>query len=311
MSALEAGKILERYRIIRHLGSGISGESYEAEDIILLRKVTLKLIQPWAPLSEVARRQFFREMQGISILNHPYLASMLDYGEINGKLYVARRYVSSGSLLGNEGRLWFRPPLSISDAIHYGHQLAQTLEYIHKHGYLHGSLSFTNILVLRGPISDKDPAYAPFLLADVGLANFIRRFGEPQLKLLPITASPEQLGQRVTQASDQFALAVLIYFWLTGRPPYLGTPEEIEELKLTETITPLLSLNPKTTIEQDVVLRRALSVYPEDRYPSILAFTNALLATLAPVSQPERATGLTSQPTTTTPIEPQEAPHRR
>src|SRR5690349_12054853 len=194
MSALEAGKIFERYRIIRHLGSGISGESYEAEDIILLRKVTLKLIHPWAALSDAARRQFFREMQGISILNHPYLASILDYGETNGRLYVARRYVSSGSLLGNDGRLWFRPPLSIPDAIHYGHQLAQALEYIHKHGYLHGSFSFANILVLRSPNSINEPGDSPFLLADIGLANFVRRFGEPQIKLLPITAAPEQLG---------------------------------------------------------------------------------------------------------------------
>ena len=306
MSALEAGQIFERYRIIRELGSGVSGESYEAEDIVLLRKVTLKLIHPWMTLSDASRRQFFREMQGISILNHPYIASMLDYGEINGKLYVARRYVSSGSLLGNEGRLWFHPPLSIPDAIHYGHQLAQALEYIHKHGYLHGSLSFANILVLRGPNLDNELDYAPFLLADVGLANFVRRFGEPQLKLLPVTAAPEQLGQRVTQASDQFALAALIYLWLTGRPAYLGTPEEIEHLKLTETIKPLISLNSRTTIEQDVVLRRALAVYPEDRYPSVLAFADALLATLPHQAQADTVIEPTIQLAVITQTEPHE-----
>ena len=306
MSALEAGQIFERYRVIRELGSGVSGESYEAEDTVLLRKVTLKLIHPWKSLSDASRRQFFREMQGISILTHPYMASMLDYGEINGKLYVARRYVSSGSLLGNEGRLWFRPPLSIPDAIHYGHQLAQALESIHKHGYLHGSLSFANILVLRGPNLDNEPDYAPFLLADVGLANFVRRFGEPQLNFLPITAAPEQLGQRVTQASDQFALAAIIYLWLTGRPAYTGTPEEIEHLKLTETITPLISLNSRATIEQDVVLRRALAVYPEDRYPSILAFADALLATLPPQPQPETVTEPTTQFAVITQSEPDE-----
>src|SRR5438067_11734400 len=186
MPALIENQRFERYRVVQYLGGGISGESYEAEDTVLQRKITLKLIHPWMILSDAARRQFFREMQGISILNHPYLASMLDYGEINEKLYVARRYVSSGSLLGNDGRLWFRPPLSISDAIYYGHQLAQALEYIHKCGYLHGSLSFANILVSRGPNPDNYPGYAPFVLADVGLANFVRRFGEPQLKFLPI-----------------------------------------------------------------------------------------------------------------------------
>src|SRR6266852_9065549 len=120
MSLLEEGQIFEQYSIIRLLGSGVSGESYEAKDNVLQQKVTLKLIHPWSILPETAQRQFFREMQGISKLHHPYLASVLDYGKSGGRLYVARRYTSSSSLLGNEGRLWFRSPLAIPDAIRYG-----------------------------------------------------------------------------------------------------------------------------------------------------------------------------------------------
>ncbi len=283
MPTLEPGHAFERYRVIRWLGSGVSGESYEAEDAMLMRKVTLKLIQPQTTLPDSARRQFFRELQGTSSLNHPYLAPILDYGELNGRLYIARKFVSSGSLLGTEGRLWFRPPLNEIDAIHYAHQLAQVLYYIHSRGYLHGAITFSNILLLRGPNLNNEPDYAPFLLADVGLANFARRFGQEQKSPLPITAAPEQFGKRITPASDQFALAVLLYFWLAGRPPYLGTPEEIEQLKLTETVTPLTSLNPRITLSQSGILLRALSVYPEDRYPSALAFADALLKTLPPI----------------------------
>ncbi|HLH61937.1 MAG TPA: FHA domain-containing protein [Ktedonobacteraceae bacterium] len=287
MPTLFDGQLFERYRILRHLGSGVSGACYEAEDTMLLRKVSLKLIHPWATLPDAARRQFFREMQGLSTLNHPYLATVLDYGEIDSRLYVARRYLTGGTLLGNEGRLWFRPPLAIADAIHYIHQLAQALQYIHNLGYLHGSVTFSNILVLRGPNLDNEPGYAPFLLADAGLTNFVRRFGRPQNQFLPITAAPEQYGKRVTPASDQFALAVLLYLWITGRPPYLGTPEEIEHLKLSEAIPLPSSLNPRVTLEQDGILLRALSVYPEDRYPSVLAFADSLLTTLAPEPQVE------------------------
>ncbi len=296
MPALLENQRFERYRVVQYLGSGVSGESYEAEDTVLQRKVTLKLIHPWMILPDAARRQFFREMQGISLLNHPYLAAVLDYGEIDGRLYVVRRYVTSGSLLSSDGRLWFQPPLSISDAIHYGRQLAQALEYIHKRGCLHGTLTLSNILVLRGPNVDGEPGFAPFLLADVGLANFVRRFGQPQVQLLPITSAPEQLGKRVTPASDQFALAVILYFWLAGRPPYLGSPEEITHLKLTETITPLSSFNSHVTFEQESILRRALAVYPEERYPSILAFADALVATLIPPSQEVPQSDLASQP---------------
>lgn len=293
MPILETDHLFERYHILQLLGSGVSGESYEAEDTMLLRRVTLKLIHPKSTLPDAARRQFFREMQGISILNHPYLASVLDYGEIDGKLYVARRYASNGTFLGNSGRLLFPTPMDVSNAIQYGHQLAQALQYIHNRGYLHGALTFSNILVFRGPNLENETGYAPFLLADVGLTNFVRRFGAQVSTPLPITAAPEQLGKRVIPSSDQFALAVVLYFWLTGRLPYVGSPEEIEHLKLTETVTPLSSLNPEVTVEQDGMLLRALSVYPEDRYSSILAFTSALLATLPTNSQP----ALKSEPT--------------
>ncbi|HEV2471175.1 MAG TPA: protein kinase, partial [Chthonomonadales bacterium] len=151
MPTFETGQIFDRYRILSWLGSGTSGESYEAEDAMLLRKVTLKLIYPQEALPDSARRQFFREMQGISALNHPSIASVLDYGEVNGRLYLARRYVSNGSLLGTEGRLWFRPPLKVNDAVCYAHQIAGALHSIHVRGYVHGAVTFTNLLVLRSP----------------------------------------------------------------------------------------------------------------------------------------------------------------
>lgn len=279
MPTLEEYQKFERYRIIRWLGNGVAGESYEAEDTVLLRKVTLKLIHPWSALPDAARRQFFREMQDSSLLTHPSIAQVLDYGETDGYLYVVRRYVSNGSLLSSEGRLWYKPPLENADAIQYTTQLAQALAYIHAHGYIHGALTFTNVLVLRTATIERAPDFAPFLLADSGLANYVRHFGQPRLSLLPVTAAPEQFGNRVTPASDQFALATLCYFWLTGRPPYLGSPDDIIQLKLSGTYPSLFSLNPRVSFELDMVLRRALSVYPEERYPSMQAFTDALQAT--------------------------------
>jgi len=286
MPTLETGQSFERYRIIQWLGSSVSGESFEAEDIMLHRKVTLKLIHPTATLPDATRRQFFREMQGVSILNHPYLAQVLDYGEFDGKLYVARRFVNNGSLLSSNGRLWFKAPLAIFDAVHYGHQLAQALQYIHNRGHLHGAITMSNILVLHNPTSENERENRPFLLADVGLTHFIRSTSEKNSTPLPITAAPEQLYKRIIPASDQFSLAVLLYLWLTGRPPFIGSSEEIEQLKLTETITPLSSFNTNITVEQDGVVLRALSVSPEDRYPSVQAFADALLLTLSPKTQP-------------------------
>jgi serine/threonine protein kinase len=92
MQKLSVEQRFDRYTIVRLLGKGISGESYEAEDMLLQRKVTLKLIHPWSPPSDAARRQFFRSLQGMSFITHRSLAAILDYGEVNRQLYVARQY---------------------------------------------------------------------------------------------------------------------------------------------------------------------------------------------------------------------------
>lgn len=276
MQGLEAGQKFERYRVLHFLGSGVSGESYEAEDTLLQRKVLLKLIHPWLPLPDAARRQFFREMQNNCFITHPQLAATFDYGEVDDQLYIVRRYVDAGSLLSNQGRSWFGPPLSLTTAITFTLQLAEALQQLHNYDVVHGSLTFSNILVLHGP----SPHNAPFLLADVGIAQFVRLFGRPKMALLPITAAPEQSQKYVIPASDQYALAVLLYFWLAGRPPFLGSPEETLRLKLTETITPLTSLNSEITLEQEEILRKALKADPEERYPSILTFAEALQSSL-------------------------------
>lgn len=282
MAVLEDGQSIAHYHIIRYLGSGFSGESYEAEDTQLQRKVALKLLHPWSRLPEVARRQFFRDMQGLSQLTHPYLAATFDYGETDEHLYIARRFVSSGSLLSNEGRLWFRPPFEVLDAFHYAHQLAQALFHAHQRGYVHGALTLANILVLQGKKIENASEFTPFLLADVGIASFIRRFGQPPTTLYAVTAAPEQFEERTGAASDQYALAVLLFLWLSGRLPFIGTPAEVAQLKHNETIPSLILQNPHVSLQQEGIVRRALSARPEERYPSILAFTQALLASLPP-----------------------------
>jgi serine/threonine protein kinase len=290
MTALVDGQRVEQYRVVRWIGNGLSGESYEVEDTALQRKATLKLLHPWARLPETARRQFFREMQGISILTHPYIATVFDYGETTNALYIVRRYVSPGSLLSREGRDWFRPPLKIVEAVQYAHQIGQALQYIHNQGYFHGALTFANILVLRGSNPNKEPDFAPFLLADIGTTHFIRRFGKPLTTLQPITAAPEQFQGHVTAASDQYALATLLFFWLTGHLPFTGSPEEIEHLKLTETLPSPLLFNPALTFQQEGILRRALNAHSDERYPSILAFTKAFLHSLDAATPPPPST---------------------
>ncbi|HWS83757.1 MAG TPA: FHA domain-containing protein, partial [Ktedonobacteraceae bacterium] len=156
---------------------------------------------------------------------------------------------------------------------------------VHRYGYVHGALTLSNILVLRSTNFDNDPDFAPFLLADVGMAQFVRRFGHPKISRFLITDAPEQARGRVTAASDQYALAVLLYFWLAGQPPFFGSSEEIEHAKRASTIPRLATQNPHITFEQEGIIQRALSGYPDDRYPTILTFAEALQASLTRANQ--------------------------
>lgn len=302
MFALAEGQKFERYRVIRPLGSGISGTTYEAEDILLHRKVALKLIHPWSLLPDAARRQFFRDMQSFSLLSHPYQVTTLDYGEVDGQLYSVSHFVTAGSLLNHDGRRWFAPPLRVKDAVSYTYQLAQALSHIHRYGYVHGSLTLSNILVLgsRPHLDTNDPDFAPFLLADVGMAYFVRRFGRPKISRLLITEAPEQARGRVTAASDQYALATLLYLWLAGQPPFLGSPEEIEHAKRTSAIPRLATHNPHITFEQEGIIQRALSGYPDDRYPNILTFAETLRTSLTRANQ--ASTSSIAYPVTAMPL---------
>jgi serine/threonine protein kinase len=213
---------------------------------------------------------------------------VLNYGEAAGQLYVVRRYSKNGSLLGNEGRLWFNPPLDVKDAFTYTYQLSQALHLIHSYGYVHGSLTFSNILIAEQPQAEAESA--PLLLSDAGLTQFVHRFGQAQQDKLPMTAAPEQFEGQTTPASDQYALAILLSVWLTGRPPFAGTPAEIERLKRSGAIP---TLQVKLTAEQEIIIRRALSTRQEARYPSVLAFAEALMNSLPSAAAQEERTETT------------------
>lgn len=287
MSPLATGQKFGRYSIRRYLGTGVSGESYEAEDIALQRSVTLKLIHPWSLLPDSTRRQFFREMQDTCALDHPSLVPLHDYGELNSRLFIARRYVDPGSLLSREGRDWYRPPMALSHALRYIDQLAGALIYAHSRGHLHGSLTLPNIFALPNRQPSTEQRAVSLLISDLGLAYFVRRFGKPSASFFPVTAAPEQFSGDTVPASDQYALAILLYFWLTNRLPFAGTPEIVEQNKRSGTITPPSLIEPAITPEQSNIILRALSVSPEDRYNSILQFINALRASI-PAQTPEK-----------------------
>lgn len=274
MQTLKEGDKFERYQILRAVGNGIAGVSYEAEDTRQNRRVILKLLHTKGLLPDAARRQFFREIQTISSIKHPQIAAILNYGEWHQQLFVTRTFTPHGSLLNNQSSVSLHPPLDINLAITYAIQIAKVLNYIHKAGYAHGSLTFANILVAQRPAEHQKTL--PFLISDVGLTVFVQSQGYLSTSQLPITTAPEQLKGQTLPASDQYALATILYTLLAGRPPFFGSFEELERLKNQETIQSIAPLNPQVSKELENVLRRALSAHPKNRYATIHEFIHAV-----------------------------------
>lgn len=287
MQELAEGQMFARYRIVRALGGSLISQSYAAEDFHLGCIVTLKVMHPWPALPNSARRQFFHEMQDISLIVHPQLTALLDYGDFEGRLYATRPYFASGSLLGDAGRAQFQAPMQPQVAIKQLVPLTQALHNLHTHGYIHGTLTFSNVL-LNEEISSLAKATS-LHVADAGFTYFAQHVGGLQPLLLPATAAPEQWHRHYSPACDQYALAILLYFWLAGRLPFVGRPQEVLRQKQFEIPPSLLPLNPHVTREQETILHRALDPHPERRYPTVLAFAQALEDTLALPNEPGHA----------------------
>lgn len=275
------GLQLGRYRLIRLVGRGAAGEVYLAEDQRITRQVAVKVVQCEDPNDENAKdaaRLFQREVRTIAMLNHPNILPLFDFGEdvINGILltYLVTQYCAEGSLaawLRQHNRTLILPPHEIA---HIMQVAAHALEYAHDKQIIHRDVKPSNFLVR----SRKDtPGRPDLLLADFGVARLTNATANisKTVRGTPVYMAPEQWAGDVVPATDQYALAVMAYEMLTGRPPFTGTQHQVMYHHIMMQPQPPSTLNPRVTPAIDAVILRALAKAPEDRFPTISDFARA------------------------------------
>ncbi|UCC78955.1 MAG: sigma 54-interacting transcriptional regulator [Candidatus Zixiibacteriota bacterium] len=204
----------KRYKILSRLGSGSIGDVYLAIDSRNNNEICLKILKPGLRESE---RNFIREFEILSRLNHPGLIPVFDFGidHENGPFF-SMEYADGGDLGGLES-ISPREFYSISSSV------CRALEYIHNQGIVHGDLKPTNILI------DSDKNYR---LVDFGL-SFIT--GDDAAKSSGSAAfiSPEVIHKNAaTNRSDIYSLGLLFYELIFGKPLYEGSAGEIISMKL-------------------------------------------------------------------------------
>jgi tRNA A-37 threonylcarbamoyl transferase component Bud32/dienelactone hydrolase len=253
-----------RYAIERELGAGGMATVYLAHDVRHDRKVAVKVLHP--QLTEtLGLDRFDREIKISARLQHPNILTLIDSGEAAGLFYYVMPFVEGESL---RDRLDRERPLPLEEAVRYVRDVVDALSAAHAQQIVHRDIKPANIL-----ISGRHA-----LVTDFGVAKALREAREgPDLTTAglslgtPTYMAPEQAAgdPNVDHRADLYAVGVLAYELLVGRPPFEGpTAQAIMAAHLTTAPPPISDARQDVPPLVASVVSRCLAKAPEDRHQS-------------------------------------------
>jgi serine/threonine protein kinase len=256
---------LGNYRLLHLIGKGSFAHVYLGEHTHLHTQVAVKVLQ--FKLDENSTSDFLDKVSTIAHLVHPCILRVLDFGVQDTIPFLVMDYVPRGTL----GQRFLRgKPLPPGPLAPYMKQAAAALQHGHDRNLLHRSVKPENMLLCPND---------EILLADFGLTmitqNVVPRFPAETTENAAYMA-PEQLQGRPCPASDQYALAVVAYEWLTGSRPFHGSLLEIARQQINRTAPVLRERVPHIPANIEAVVMKALNKDPQQRYPNVKDFSLAL-----------------------------------
>ena len=271
-----------RYVIERELGRGGMATVYLARDLRHRRNVALKVLHP--ELSAVlGSERFLKEIELTANLQHPHVLPLFDSGEVEGLLYYVMPFVDGETL---RRRLEREQQLPVAEAVRITCEVADALQYAHKHGVVHRDIKPENIL-----LHDGRP-----LVADFGIALAVQQAGGNRMTQTglslgtPHYMAPEQAtGERtVDHRADIYALGAVTYEMLAGEPPFTGPSAQAIIARMLTEDPPGLTAHRRSIPDQvEAAVLTALEKLPADRFASAADFAAALTADGArPLSRP-------------------------
>ncbi len=272
------GQQFGNYHLSSLLGEGSFAEVYLGEHRYLKTQAAIKVLA--TQLTNQNVEQFRSEAQTIAHLKHPHIVPVHDFG-VEGKTpFLVMEYAPNGSLRKHFPE---KTQLPLDLVVEYIRQIAEALHYAHSAKVIHRDIKPENML-----IGDREQ----LLLSDFGIAVVAQTTGYQSTKDIAGTfryMAPEQFAGHPHPASDQYALAVLVYEWLAGEPPFLGSVQEIVAKHLSAIPPSLRQKAPALPPGVEQVIMRALQKNPHQRFSNIKMFATALeqasaLATQIPVS---------------------------
>jgi formylglycine-generating enzyme required for sulfatase activity/serine/threonine protein kinase len=210
---------LAGFRVLKLLGRGGMGAVYLAEEIVLCRKVALKIMLPEAANRADARARFLREAQSAARLHSDHIVPIFQVGEDNGVAFLTMPFLQGESL---QDRLSRQLP-SLRELIAIGLETASGLSVAHAHGLLHRDIKPGNLWLETLPASDLGFRVR---ILDFGLARPVEEKGLTQTGAVlgtPGFMAPEQVRGAVLDArADLFSLGCVLYYAASGTRPFVG-----------------------------------------------------------------------------------------
>jgi serine/threonine-protein kinase len=264
-----AGRVLGgRYRLRRLLAVGGMGAVWAAEDAVLGREVAVKVLGEALAGDRRAALRLRREARAAGRLVHPAIARVLDLGEDFGRPYLVMELLHGESLAA---RLERAGPLAPAEAVRVVVAAADALEVAHRAGIVHRDVKPGNVFVTSG---------GDVKLLDFGIASTAGDAALTGGDLIGTAAylAPERvLGHDATPAADVYALGVLLYELLAGRPPFAGdTGPALAMAQVHARPAPLGAVAPLVPPSLAAACERALAKDPAARPPSAAALAALL-----------------------------------
>ncbi len=265
-----------RYTVDRELGAGGMATVYLAHDLRHDRDVAIKVLRPELA-AVIGADRFLAEIKTTANLQHPHILSLFDSGTVDGTVFYVMPFVEGESL---RDRLTREKQLPVNDAIRIASEVADALEYAHRHGVIHRDIKPENILIQGGHA----------LVADFGIALAASKTGgkrmtETGMSLgTPHYMSPEQaMGERELDArTDVYALGCVTYEMLAGEPPFTGPTAQSIVAKVMTEVAPSARHTRATVPEHvDAAIQVALQKLPADRFRTAAEFGAALASPTA------------------------------
>jgi serine/threonine-protein kinase len=276
------GRLLDgRYHLDSLVARGGMASVWLAEDSLLARKVAVKTLHPELAVDDSLRVRFRNEAIAVASLTHPDIVATYDTGEDDGVAYFVMELVDGPNvrvLLDQRG------PLGVDEAVRIAHGVTAALDHAHRHGIIHRDIKPANVLV---------PDVGPVKVTDFGIAK--TEGGSDLTRTGTVVGTARYLAPEQVQAApvdartDIYAVGLLLFEMLAGRPPFGGGNDmEAALARLTTTAPPLRTVRPDVPVAVEAIVTRCLALEPDDRFPDARSLLDALDQLIDDDSDPAR-----------------------